>query len=185
METLLKALGFGPSGEVSLGRLTWSGFIAAWTTHFGNIVISPLFVAVTLVWAADYVTGSLLAWHEGRYSTKRGFRSFGKLLRYWALMAGSWVFFLNSFPGDDFIPILVSTLVCLNEFVSILRNSARLSGQGGGWLNRLADNVEGEVNLRFEQIEARRAREREKITLTVETEREKPAAGEGGPQAPR
>lgn len=176
METILKALGFSTGGEVAVGRITLSSLLAAWVTHLGPLVVSPLFMAVTIVWAADFITGSLRAWNEHRYDPKKGFRSFGKLLRYWALMLGAWVFFLNSFPGDDFIPILVSTLICLNEFVSILRNAAKLSGKGGGWLSRLADNVEGEVNLRFSQLEAARARELEKIGA----EREKPTPGEGG-----
>lgn len=156
----VKFLGVAPgeSGGFSLGRWTLSGISAwmwsSWGIHVQAFAASPLFFAVTVLWAMDWTLGSALAWRERRYSPRRGTYSVVKLLIWWAALGAAWTFRLDGLPIDDMVPYLVGATICWTEFISILRNGSLCLGkQQGGFLSRLADNLEGEVDLHFAQWE--------------------------------
>lgn len=175
----VRVLGLDAGGEggFSLGKWALSGVTAwvwaAWGIHVQQFLISPIFFAVTMMWAGDWTLGSALAWKERRYSPRRGTYSIVKLLIWWAALAASWSFRLDGLPFDDMIPYLVAATICWTEFISILRNAARFLGRTQGvLLSRLADNLEGEVDWRFQQweraIHSRKTGEKQNPQVTRE-----------------
>lgn len=180
---LLRFLGIDLSGDggVSFGRWTLSGVTAwiwaTWGIHLHEFAVSPLFFCVTMLWAADWVLGSTLAWRDRRYNPRRGTHSIVKLLIWWMALGASWAFRMDGIPLDDMVPYLVGATICWTEFVSILRNGSKLLGKHGGFLSRLADNLEGEVGLHFDRWEdsIRSRREKRKDPQpTAESPKEEP-----------
>lgn len=189
----VKVLGVdaGESGGFSLGRWTLSGISAwvwsSWGIHVQAFAASPIFFAVTLLWAMDWTLGSALAWKERRYSPRRGTYSVVKLLIWWAALGAAWTFRLDGLPIDDMVPYLVGATICWTEFISILRNGSLYLGKQGGFLSRLADNLEGEVDLHFSQwersIRSRKTGSQKKRDPQVP--REALPGGAGEPEPPR
>lgn len=167
-EVFLRFLGIDLSsdGGVAAGKWTLSGLTAwvwsVWGIHIKDFALSPIFFCVTMLWAADWILGSSLAWRDRRYNPRRGTHSIVKLLIWWIALGASWTFRLDGVPLDDMVPYLVGATICWTEFVSILRNGAKLLGKHGGFLSRLADNLEGEVGLHFDSWEASIRSRREK-----------------------
>lgn len=166
--TLAQMFGLPGEGQGVFGYVKWAligitgTFWASYGMYIANFTSSPLLFAVTVLWAGDWIAGSLLAWKEHKYSTSRGKYSVLKLLLWWAALGASWTFLLNNYGFDDFVPYIVGATICWTEFLSILRNSAKYLGKNGNFLRRLADNLEGEVDIHFARWERSLSERRKK-----------------------
>ena len=175
----------GWDGRDAAGRLSFSACCGAlwavWGESLARLMLDPLVLVVTVLWALDWVTGGALAWREHRYSTRRGLYSVVKWLLWMAALGVGWAFRYNGFPGDDVVPVMIGAAIVWTEGLSVLRNCARLAGASGGILSRTADGLESECALYFERWEAsRRTRRRRAGLPETEGPDEGPSAVPGG-----
>ena len=183
MLTYIWALILGTDRADGAGRLSFSGVCGAlwalWGEQLARWMLDPLVLVVSILWALDWVTGSILACKRGVYNTRRGLYSVVKWLIWMSAIGVGWAFRCNGTSLDDMVPVMIGAAIVWTEGLSVLRNLSDLAGAQGGLLSRTADGLEGECSLYFERWEASRRRRRREAGLP-ETE----APDEGGSSVP-
>jgi hypothetical protein len=187
MMSYVWSLVLGTDRADGAGRLSFSACCGAlwtiWGEHLARLMLDPLVLVVSLLWALDWVTGGALAWRERRYSTRRGLYSVVKWLLWMAALAVGWAFRCNGLSADDVVPVIIGAAIVWTEGLSVLRNLSALAGSQGGILSRTTHGLEGECSLYFERWEAsRRKRRREAGLPETEGPDEGPSPVPGGEQ---
>ena len=187
MGAYIWSLMLGTDRADGAGRLGFSGACGAmwtvWGEHLARWMLDPLVLVVSILWALDWITGSLLARRRGVYRTRRGLYSVVKWLIWMAAIGVGWAFRNNGFAGDDIVPVMIGAAIVWTEGLSVLRNLSDLAGKQGGIHSRTTDGLEQECSFYFERWEAsRRKRRREAGLPETEGPDEGPSSVPGGDQ---
>ena len=115
MGTYVWTLILGTDRADTTGRLSFSACCgalwAAWGEHLARLMLDPLVLIVSILWALDWITGGALAWREHRYSTRRGLYSVVKWLIWMGSLAVGWAFRANGLPADDVVPVMIGAAI--------------------------------------------------------------------------
>jgi|JI8StandDraft_1071087.scaffolds.fasta_scaffold00207_36 toxin secretion/phage lysis holin len=121
-------------GEV-IGQLVyaweWKAFFAGTITVvsflFGVDLIMPITALLVLIFL-DFVLGSIVAYKENKYCSKKAMKTAYKILIYGGLIVAAHMYDISVHFGNVFEMGMVAFLSS-NEFISIMRNANKLGYQ--------------------------------------------------------
>lgn len=111
--------------------------------HWADFPLSNPVLVVSMLWAADWVAGSWLAWRAHQWRPDRARRSVGKWLFWMAALAVAYCIRSSGLWGMGAVAGGVEAAIMLAEASSVFRNMALLSPSAdqAKLLKRYADNL--------------------------------------------